>query len=100
MSARSNTRTAKKATAKPAKAAAKKATPAKADDRARAAATVAKEGTKVCAGAGGEQWPRTKFGTSRDGEGGYVRDDECRACRDARRAAKRAEREASKANAA
>jgi WhiB family transcriptional regulator, redox-sensing transcriptional regulator len=64
----------------------------------RAKSTAPKDGTKVCTGACGQELPMTKFGTSRDSDGAYVRDDECRACRDTRRAAKRAEREARKAN--
>jgi hypothetical protein len=43
----------------------------------------------------------TKYPTKRNGEGEYVRDtSECRACRDARRVVRKAEKEAAKATAA
>jgi len=44
--------------------------------------------------------PVTKFGTHRNADAAYVRDDECRSCRDARRATARAERAARKSAAA
>ena len=42
--------------------------------------------TKVCVGPCSESLPLKKFGTHRTKAGAYERDDECRACRDARRA--------------
>jgi hypothetical protein len=55
----------------------------------RTKSAVSKDGTHKCAGCKTEK-PITKYPTVRDAEGEYVRSlDECRACRDARRTAKK-----------
>lgn len=43
------------------------------------------EGARSCVGQCGETLPMTKFPTRRTAEGSYVRCDECRACKAARR---------------
>ena len=47
------------------------------------------EAERTCVGACGASLPPTKFPTYRNKEGQYVRADECRACKAAKRAARK-----------
>jgi transposase-like protein len=69
-------------------------TPAATTDEGRAKSAVSKDGDHKCPSCKDTK-PVTKYPTKRNGDGEYVRDtSECRACRDARRVARKAEKEA------
>lgn len=75
-------------------------TPAATTDETRTKSTVSKDGDHKCPACKTTK-PVVKFPTKRNSEGEYVRDlDACRECRDAHRAARKAEREAAKESAA
>lgn len=74
--------------------------PAATTDETRAKSAVSKDGDHKCPSCKTTK-PVTKYPTVRNAQGEYVRSlDECRPCRDERRAARKAEREAAKATAA
>ena len=75
-------------------------TPAATTDETRAKSAVSKDGDHKCPSCKTTK-PVTKYPTVRNAQGEYVRSlDECRPCRDERRAARKAEKEAAKAIAA
>lgn len=75
-------------------------TPAATTDETRAKSAVSKDGDHKCPSCKTTK-PVTKYPTVRNAQGEYVRSlDECRPCRDERRAARKAEKEAAKATAA
>ncbi len=91
--------TAKNTTTKRTTTPAPEPTPA-ADTDARIKSTVSKDGSATCSVCK-KELPVTKFPTARTAEGTYERDTtECRGCRDSRRAAQKAERDAAKVTAA
>lgn len=97
MTAKTTTTKTAPAPTEPTPAAEPAATPT---DEGRAKSTAAKEGTHDCAVCQ-QNLPLVKFPTARNAEGTYERDTtECRTCRDARRATRKAEKDAAKATAA
>jgi hypothetical protein len=66
-----------------------KATKTLATPAGRATSAVEKQGSQICVGACDLGLPVTKFPTYRNKEGEYVRADECRTCKAARRSARK-----------